>query len=361
MLGLKKKKVHIPFNLQKVKNYLLNYDKKIKEQENIKKEKFNNTAIKKLYKMTALNIEEFKNKHPYIPPSIGSYSPNYESIYKKTKSTIILDNRKKTDENYFNNKSRINNNTKDLSLKTLNIDNKRKFMTISSRNTKKDLLSEDKDKKNDISSFNTKYNVSKNPFINDNKENSSNFNTISNVSISSNLKMNILRRKKIPKIKNFNFNKDNDDKNNNSINSGENSKNKTNKSNSSGKNILINTIDIFNKTRPKCLDPYFINNLQNKIKLKSLDKDKNRTNSWNDKKKNLSHNKMVIKPSQPSIGYYNPNYDFIKESIPKISFLYHNIEKDKDRIEYKKHLLRKIISKYDVNKEYEIIKKLNEK
>ena len=42
--------------------------------------------------MTELNIEQHKIKHQYNPPSIGTYNPNYDSIYKKAKATIILEN-----------------------------------------------------------------------------------------------------------------------------------------------------------------------------------------------------------------------------------------------------------------------------
>ena len=58
----------------------------------------------------------------------------------------------------------------------------------------------------------------------------------------------------------------------------------------------------------------------------------------------------------PSIGYYNPNYDFIKENMPKICF-YYNIRKYV--FSHKKNLFRKEITKYNINREYEIMKTLN--
>ena len=44
----KRRNREIPFNIQKVKSYLLKIERQKKEKEIIKQEKLNNTAIKKL-------------------------------------------------------------------------------------------------------------------------------------------------------------------------------------------------------------------------------------------------------------------------------------------------------------------------
>ena len=99
------------------------------------------------------------------------------------------------------------------------------------------------------------------------------------------------------------------------------------------------------------------NNIENiKNKKDNLLKNKNQNNN-----KNLSYKSIFIKPSMPSIGYYNPKYDIINTNIPKISFLYHNNKNKKDDISYKKNLLRKVITKYNTDRDYEVIKVLNDK
>ena len=350
----KKRNHEIPFNIQKVKSYLLKIERQKKEKEIIKQEKLNNTAIKKLHRMTELNIEHYKNMHPYIPPSIGTYSPNYDSIFKKTQATIILEDNKESKEKNIKKKSRVNI-LKDFSLKILS--NNNKFNTISTRNTKKVLLSEEKDNKANILSYKVK---DKNiyPLISETKEKSSNFNTLSNGSISSTMKKNILKRKKIPKIKNSFFTIKTTNNNNTNSSNRNSSENIKNNSNSSRKKMdNNNNIDIFNKTRTYNIYSIFRKSFKKNKKIKSL-LSRNKNNSMNIRTI-LSHKTMDVKPSVPSIGYYHPKYDYVKESIPKISFLYHN--KEKNGYEYKKNLLRKIISKYEVNSEYQIIKKLNMK
>ena len=51
---IKKKKDTIPFNITKVHDYLIREEQEEKEKEIIKREKLNNTIIKKLHQMTEL-------------------------------------------------------------------------------------------------------------------------------------------------------------------------------------------------------------------------------------------------------------------------------------------------------------------
>ena len=341
-----KKKEPKPFNIQKIKNFLLKEELNEKEKEVIKQQKLNNTIFKKLHRMTELNIEQHKIKHQYNPPSIGTYNPNYDSIYKKAKATIILENhedkRNKRDK-FVKNNSGVNV-LKKLSLN--NIDNTKKFSTISNI---KD-YTEEKGKNNSILHFNKKY-KSKYPIIFRNKNEFKNFNTISISPISS-------RKNKIKTIFNkkiINIEYENKNKNNTSNDSIKNNNDNLNKSNSSLKNTGNNNIDIFNKTRTYYIDSYIGNKNKKNIKSNLLSRNTNNNNS----KKNLSYKTIFIKPSMPSIGYYNPKYEFIKETIPKISFLYHSNKKDD--LSYKKNLLRKEITKYNINTEYQIITSLNNK
>ena len=338
-----KKKEPKPFNIQKIKKFLLKEEVDEKEKEIIKQQKLNNTIFKKLHRMTQLNIEQHKIKHQYNPPSIGTYNPNYDSIYKKTKATIFMedheDKRNKKDK-FVKNNSGVNVLQK-LSLN--NIDKAKKFSNISNI---KD-YSEEKGK--NISILNNSKNYkSKYPIIFRNKKEFKNFNTISISQISS-------RKNKIETISNKNILKaESERKNNTSNNSIKNNNDNLNSSNSSLKNTGTNNIDIFNKTRTYYIDSYLGNKNKKKIKSNLLSR-----NNYNNSKKNLSYKTIFIKPSIPSIGYYNPKYEFIKETIPKISFLYHSNKKDD--LSYKKNLLRKKINKYNVNSEYQIITSLNNK
>jgi len=315
-----RKKEMIPFNSQKVKEYLLKEEEKIKERNLIKQELLYNKPIKRLYRMTVLNIEDYKSKHPNKSPSIGTYNPNYDSIYKKSKATTIFAAKE-------NNKNELFYN---LSSKEIN-----KNKTLSPIIKNQGFIREYKNKNNSsnssIKTFSYNNNIIKDKKDNSNRFGNINFNTISNTS--SRIKLGSLKRK----ISNENKN--------DSLNS--------NSNKNSIKNIISNKIDIFNKTRT--YEPFYENKSRGrKPKLLHL-------LSRNDKvrKKIMSHKTIFIKPTIPSIGYYHPNYDFIKENIPKISFYNHNEEKD--QFAYKKNLLRKIVSKYDVNEEYQVIKSLNSK
>ena len=317
------KKDEVPFNINKIKDYLEREEKLEKEKEIIKKLKFQNTIRKKLQKMTELNIENHKKNHQYLSPSIGTYNPNYNSIYKKTKGVIIKDDAK---ENLIKNKSG-NNIFKNLSLTRTN--NKKLYSTISSRH----LYTEekrDKKRKRNVLSYNTKY-----PLIFRNKNDLINYNTTIINSFSTNKKKHLKSR-----IKKILLQNEIDNKKNNSISS------INNKSNSSIKKIGDNNIDIFNKTRTYTID----HNNENV---------KNKNNNLNNKTQNLSYKSIFIKPSMPSIGYYNPKYDIINANTPKISFLYHN--NNKDEISFKKNLLRRVITKYHIDTDYEVIKTLNDK
>ena len=336
-----------PFNIQKIKNYLLKVDKDEKEKEIIKQKKLNNTVFKKLYRMTVLNIENNKKKHKYETPSLGTYNPNYDAIYKKPKATIIVDNKKdsiektiKTNKKYkiFKNKSGINV-IKNLYINNIDNDNTKKFSTISSI---KDMR--DEKRKDTINSLLFTYKEKlkgKFPKVYRNKDENQNFNTINIFPLSTG-------RKKTNKIKSIinknNLNTQYERQYKTSSNSIKNLHDNLTRSNSSTKN----NIDIFNKTRTYYIDSY----LESRKKPNII----NKNNSKN-KKKNFSHKVLFIKPEMPSIGYYNPNYDFIKENVPKICFLYHNMKKDD--FSYKKNLLRKEITKYNINREYEIVKTLN--
>ena len=335
----KKKKEEIPFSTKKIEDFLIREDQLEKEKEIIKKEKFKNTIIKKLHKMTELNIEHYKMNHQFLPPSIGTYNPNYDSIYKKTKGAIIMESHKEKKENIIKNRSG-NNIIKNLSLNNTN--NKKLYSTISSRHLyteeKEKEKEKDRDKNRNIFSYNTNY-KNKYPPIFRNKNNYTNYNAKTINSFSSNRKNHFKSRIKKILLKN--------DNKNNSISS------INNKSNSSIKKIGENKIDIFNKTRTYTLE----NNIENiKNKKDNLLKNKNQNNN-----KNLSYKSIFIKPSMPSIGYYNPKYDIINTNIPKISFLYHNNKNKKDDISYKKNLLRKVITKYNTDRDYEVIKVLNDK
>ena len=99
---IKKKKDIIPFSIEKVHDFLLKEEQEEKQKEIIKREKLNNTVIKKLHQMTELNINHYKYKHPHLPPCIGTYTSNYDSIYKKTKEAIITNNNKDKKDNIIN-------------------------------------------------------------------------------------------------------------------------------------------------------------------------------------------------------------------------------------------------------------------
>ena len=275
--------------------------------------------------MTELNIENHKKNHQYLSPSIGTYNPNYNSIYKKTKGVIIKDD---TKEKFIKNKSG-NNIIQNLSLNSTN--NKKLYSTISSRH----LYTEeerDKNKNRNVLSYNTNY-QNKYPLIFRNKNDLINYNVTTINSFSTNKKKHLKSRIKKMLLKN-----EFDIKNNNSISS------INNKSNSSIKKIVDNNIDIFNKTRTYDNNNENINNKKNNLKNKT---------------ENLSYKSIFIKPDMPSIGYYNPKYDIINANIPKISFLYHNNKKDE--ILFKKNLLRRVITKYHIDTDYQVVKSLNDK
>jgi hypothetical protein len=312
-----KKKEMIPFNSQKVKEYLLREEEKIKERNFIKQELLNNKPIKRLYRMTVLNIEDYKSKHPNKSPSIGTYNPNYDSIYKKSKATTIFASKE-------NNKNGVicNLSSKDIF----------KNKALSPINKTQTFINEYKNKSNNSSIKTYFYNDNKDKDKKDNtnKFGNINFNTISNTS--HRIKLKSLKRNISAENKNESMN--------------------TNSNKNNIKHINKN-VDIFNKTRT--YEPFYQNKSKG-IKPKLL-----HLLSRNDKvrKKIMSHKTIFIKPTIPSIGYYHPNYDFIKENIPKISFYNHNDEKDP--FACKKNLLRKVVSKYDVNEEYQVIKSLNSK
>ena len=332
-----------PFNIHKIKNFLLKIAKDEKEKEIIKQNQLNNTIFKKLYRMTVLNIENNKKKHKYETPSLGTYNPNYDAIYKKTKTTIIVDNKKDKDKDkIIKNKSGINvfknkcfNNSDNLNTKiNSTISSSKDMRDERHKNAINDLLFTYQEKFKD-----------KLPMVYRNKNDNQNFNTINISPITT-------KRNNIKSFTNRNiFNKKFEGRYQTTNSSIKNfNDNNLNKSNSSTKN----NADIFNKTRTYYIDSYTTS--KKKIDIKS--NLSNRINK-NDKKKkkNLSYKTLFIKPEMPSIGYYNPNYDFIKESVPKICFLYHNNKQDD--FSYKKNLLRKEITKYNINREYEIVKTLN--
>ena len=328
-----KTKEEIPFNIKKIEEYLLKEEQEKIQKEIDRQEKLKNTVAKKLHKMTELNIERNKMKHQYLSPSIGTYNPNYDAIYKKPKATIFFEKIKDNSNNLNNsikNKSGVNI-MKNLSLK--NINNNKQFSTISTRNPDYPILTERK-KNLSIFSYNTKEKFD-NSFNIKNK----NFNTISNSPIFS---------KRLKFKKNIFINEFENNKSSISI------KNTSDINNSSIKKIWNNNIDIFSKTRPYNIDSY----LDNK-KIKKFNNLTSRNNEKLNKEKHLSLKTIFIKPTMPCIGYYNPNYDSIKANIPKISFLEHNIKKDDKN--YKKYLLRKIITNYYVEPDYQIIKSLNNK
>lgn len=329
---INKKKDIIPFSIKKIHNFLLKEAQEEKQKEIIKKEKLNNTTIKKLHQLTELNINHYKYKHPHLPPCIGTYTPNYNSIYKKTKASIITDNRK---DNIIKNKSGLNI-MKTLSLNNLDDKkNNKKYSTLETIKIKKSKITERKEKDKNINIFSYKSkNKNQYPLLNKNKSKNLFLNTISDSPTSSNKKYKIKSRIKNNLINEF------DKEKNNSI-SFNNSGTYYNQSNSSKKNSNLGST-------------YKKQNNKNLI---------NRTNSNSNSKKiksrNISLKTIFIKPSIPSIGYYHPKYDYIKENIPKISFLSHNNKKD--NITYKKNLLRKIITNYNIYKEYQLIQDLNNK
>ena len=333
-----KRKEEIPFDINKVKEYLLKEEQEKIQKEIDKQEKLNNTVAKKLHKMTELNIEQLKNKHQYLSPSIGTYNPNYDAIYKKPKATIFFEKRKDNSNNLNNlvrNKSGFNM-MKNLSL--TNINNSKQFSTISSRNIDHPILTERKTNIKNYSIFS--YNIkekNENPLS---KDQNKNYNTISNIPFSF----------KKYKVKKNIFIKEFENKNNNSTNS---IKNNSDSSYSFVKQNSNNNLDIFSKTRPKNIDSYLGHKNAQRNNLAS------RNNEKLNKDKNLTLKTLYIKPELPCIGYYNPKYDIIKANIPKISFLYHNIKKDDKN--YKKYLLRKIMTNYNVEPDYQIIKSLNNK
>ena len=349
----KKKKEEIAFNIKKIQDYLIRAEQEEKQKEIIKREKLNNTTIKKLNQMTQLNIKQYKEKHPYLPPSIGTYNPNYNSIYKKTKAAFISEKINEKKDNIIKNKSGFNI-FKTLSLNHLNNSNDKKYATIETKNINHLIFIEkkEKDKNRSIFSYKTKY-PNQYPIISRNKNNTISLNSLSNSNISSKKVFKI-----IPKIKTNFLIKESENIQNSSINSFKNNSGFYTKQMNSPKNTFeSNKIDIFNKTKTYNIDTYF-GNKSYVSKNKNL---KTSSNNLSKRKKNLSHKTLYIKPSMPSIGYYNPNYDFIKESIPKISFLYHNINEQNDNLSYKKNLLRKIIIKYNTVTEYQVIKDLNKK
>ena len=72
-------------------------------------------------------------------------------------------------------------------------------------------------------------------------------------------------------------------------------------------------------------------------------------------KKMLSRNEVEMsknKNTTPSICYYNPNYNYLKEHIPKITIDSASISKESRT---KKFALQKILRKYDIKKDYEIV------
>ena len=345
LLNKEKKKEIMPFSIKKVKDFLRNEEKQERKKEIIKKEKFNNTIIKKIQKMTELNIQHYKNKHIYLSPDIGTYNPNYDSIYKKTKTAIITENNTDKKENNIKKNNRESNIIKSLSYYNINNNNSEHFLTIQTKSRKKNLILTDRKEKNEnkkIFSYNYKF-KSKYPLINNNND-FIKFNTLTtNHNSSSSLKKNIKKKNK----------RDILNKNNNSISFNK-DKNKVNfyhNTNSPKKLLEINNSDIFNKTKTYN-DSYL--KINNKIK-------NNRNNNIiNANKKHLSHKTIFIKPTIPSIGYYEPKYDFIKSSLPKISFLYHNNNNyNKNNFAYKKNLLRKTILKYNMFTDYQVITDLN--
>ena len=82
--------------------------------------------------MTELSIQEHNRKYSYLPPDIGTYNPKYDSIYKKTKATIISGINKDSKENIIKNKSDLNI-AKTLSFNNLN-NNSKLYSTIEAKN-----------------------------------------------------------------------------------------------------------------------------------------------------------------------------------------------------------------------------------
>ena len=226
---------------------------------------------------------------------------------------------------------------KTLSLNNLdnNSNNNKKYSTLETIKIKSLKLLENKGKNRNISIFSySSKNKNQYPLLNRNKIKNNNLNTISNSPTSSNKK-----NKNKSRIKN-NLIKDFDKEKNNSI-SFNNSDTYYNQSNYSKKNSNL-----------------YLGNINNKLKNRILLNPTN-CNSRIIKGKNLSFKTIFLKPSIPSIGYYHPKYDYIKENIPKISFLSHNNKKE--IISYKKNLLRKIITNYNIYTEYQLIQDLNNK
>ena len=97
------------------------------------------------------------------------------------------------------------------------------------------------------------------------------------------------------------------------------------------------------------IEPYNI--LQNQRKIVNFKKmlSRNELNLYN---KNEFNN--------PTICYYNPNYNYLKQHIPKITIDSSSISRESRT---KKFALQKILKKYDIKKDYEIIdnSKLNDK
>lgn len=326
-------KIKMPFNISKFKKYLDAETAKLNSKINYKKimrEKYEkSSAIKKIRDMTKINVENYRLLHPEIPPTIGSYSPNYDAIYKKPQVTIFHE-KGNLDTNLF-----LNNNIKRSRLKTENLmprSNKNFFNTdISNENVKykKKLLSQ-------ISVSSIQYPSIVTNYITKQKNNDYNYKTINPNNYTNSNKF--IHPLATETISNKSFN-------NNSINS---------ISNTNRRIQRINKILQQNKNKSdlNSTENIYINN-----KNKNLNKTHKKLIEKEHSLKKIAS--AIDKPSPPSIGFYSPKYDYVKETIPKISFDKHTNKKEGSS--YKKYLLRKIMTKYDVDENYELIKTLNNK
>ena len=319
------------FDIKKMKQFLLKQDeieKHNKNKPNKYIEKYKNSLIGHIQDKTKERIQKYKEYT--ARRRMVELNPNYDYLKKRIVSAIIRKEstpvklRKIKINKSFSNISNIT----DIASISNNFSNNSSILN-NSKNTpnNKDLSF--------INYLNGGY--TERPIINNHNNN------LSAVDIDK------IFQRKIEKIINSKE-EENEKENNNEENNL-----KLNNTESTLINIKENPLNSSSK-----LTPVNINSNQNMERKVVTERKINKSNSvifnrnYEEKMMRRNINETGI---TPSFGIYKPNYNYIKEYIPSISFAQQSL--NKNNINYKKNELRKIMVKYCVNKEYELFKNLN--
>ena len=320
------------FDIKKIKQFLLKQDEIEKYKKNKPSrylEKYKNSLIGHIQDKTKERIQKYKDYT--AKRSMVQLNPNYDYLKKRILSTIIKKEPTsiKLRKIKFDKTASNISNKSDITSISNNFSNNSSFLFNDSKNTSYI---------NDISFIN---------YLNGESTERSMINNFNNNM--SAIDIDKVFQKKIEKI--INNNEEGDEKENNK---GE-SYLRLNKTGSVLLNIKENLLNAGSK-----LTPVHINDNKNTERKFLTQRKFNKNNSYI---LNKSYGEKMVRKNINEIGIppvsreYNPNYDYIKENIPSINFSQKILSKN--NINYKKNLLRKIMVKYNVNKEYELFQNLN--